>query len=193
MKVAPLLLAAAFACGAAQAQVERWDFVVRLDGRPIGTHRFVVSGPPAAREVESTAQFDVKLLGIPVYRYRHEARERWRGDCLLELRARTDDNGQPVQVDQRRDDCVMGYAYWHPALRQQKLLLNPQTGATDTVRVEPLPDASLTGGTSDPRAARWQISTPKQEIVLWLDRVSGRWIGLDAQLSGGRLLTYRLP
>ncbi|HYF16224.1 MAG TPA: DUF6134 family protein [Ramlibacter sp.] len=140
-------LVACLAAPAAHAQV--WDFEVRLDGRPIGTHRFVLSGPAAARQVESTARFDVTLLGIPLYRYRHEARERWRGDCLVELQSRTDDDGKPVQVDQRREDPGCGTA------------------------------TSAAGA--------------RQVLVLWLERGSGRWIGLDGQVQGGRLLTCRLP
>lgn len=72
----------ALACSLAHAN-QTWDFDVRLDDRPIGTHRFTVGGPPAAREVHSQARLDVKLLGLTVFRYRHEARERWRGDLSL--------------------------------------------------------------------------------------------------------------
>ncbi|MFN3304795.1 MAG: DUF6134 family protein, partial [Roseateles sp.] len=132
MKPAVALL---LACGLAQAQT--WDFEVRLDDKPIGTHRFTVNGPPGEREVLSQARMDVKLLGIPVFRYRHEARERWRGDCVAELQSKTDDDGKPLQVTQARgaaDACLMGFAYWHPNLTTQTRLLNPQTGLVEEAR-----------------------------------------------------------
>jgi hypothetical protein len=187
------------------ALAQTWDFEVRLDGRPIGSHRFVVSGPPAARQVESTARFDVTLLGIPLYRYRHEARERWRGDCLQELQSRTDDGGKPAQADLRRDPaepgqpgCVMSFAYWNPALVRQSQLLNPQTGQIDQVRFERLPEAALPVEGRQAEAVRWQLTATsangqQQVLVLWAERASGRWIGLDARVEGGRVLTYRLP
>lgn len=196
-KLRVLAVVAAFALGR-HACAQTWDFDVRLDGKPIGTHRFVVSGPPAAREVASTARFDVKLLGIPVYRYRHEAQERWQGDCLQALKSSTDDDGTPQKVDDKpaADGCVMSFAYWHPALPTQTRLLNPQTGKFEDVRFERLPPASLQVQGRDVDATRWRLvaTTPgsKQEITLWLDRTDGRWIGLDAQVKGGRVLTYRL-
>ncbi|WP_431261679.1 DUF6134 family protein [Roseateles chitinivorans] len=208
---------------AASARAETWNFEVRLDGKPIGTHRFTVEGPAEAREVTSIAAFDVRLLGITVFRYRHEARERWRGDCLQEIRSRTDDDGKPVQVDRRLEPaapaasatsaasgeptCLMSYAYWHPALIRQQRLLNPQTGEVDEVRIERLSDATVPAGGRDVDASRWRItstatatstssgksSPARQVLTLWRDRADGRWIGLDAQVKGDRVLTYRLP
>ncbi|WP_431046619.1 DUF6134 family protein [Roseateles sp. L2-2] len=192
------------------ARADTWNFDVRLDGKPIGTHRFTVEGPDEAREVTSIAAFDVKLLGITVFRYRHEARERWRGDCLQQIRSSTDDDGKPVKVDRRLEsatpgepDCLMSYAYWHPALVRQQRLLNPQTGEVDEVRIERLPDAAIPVGGRDVDASRWRITSTapssgksapaRQVLTLWRDRADGRWIGLDAQVKGDRVLTYRLP
>lgn len=192
-----LAVVGAFALGRA-ACGQTWDFAVSLDGKPIGTHRFVVSGASATRDVASTARFDVKLLGIPVYRYRHEAQERWQGDCLQALTSRTDDDGTPLKVDEKpaAEGCVMSFAYWHPALHTQTRLLNPQTGRVEDVRFEKLSAASLQVAGREVEAARWRLvaTTPstKQELTLWLDRADGRWIGLDAQVKGGRRLTYRL-
>lgn len=197
-------LAQAQAQTQAQPTPQTWDFEVRLDDKPIGSHRFVVSGGADAREVQSTARFDVKLLGFSVYRYRHEASERWRGDCLAEIHARTDDDGKTRSVNARADDadspiagCVMSYAYWHPALVRQTRLLNPQTGRVDDARFERLPDATLRVGGRELPAIRWKLSTEsagaRQDLTLWLAREDGRWIGLDARVKGDRLLTYRLP
>lgn len=195
-RAATLLLG--LACGLAQAQT--WDFEVRLDDKPIGTHRFTVNGASGEREVLSEARMDVKLLGIPVFRYRHEARERWRGDCLAELQSKTDDDGKPLQVTQARnsaDACLMGFAYWHPKLTAQTRLLNPQTGLVEEARFERLPDASVEVGGREVPAARWKLTAippagPRQNLTLWLDRSDGRWLGLDARVRGDRLLSYRL-
>ena len=196
MKIAALLL---LGFGAAQAQT--WAFDVRLDGKPIGSHQFTVSGTAAAREVQSVARLDVKLLGLTVFRYRHEARERWRGDCLAALQSRTDDDGKPQQVDQTRSDaepCLMGFAYWHPDLPKQTRLLNPQTGSVEDARFECLPDAPLQVRGREVPAVRWRLTaTPptgvRQDLILWLNAADGAWVGLDARVKGDRLLTYRLP
>ncbi|ALV06932.1 DUF6134 family protein [Roseateles depolymerans] len=204
------------------SQAQTWNFDIRLDGKPIGTHRFEVSGPADARTVTSDATMAVKMLGITVFRYRHQAQERWKGDCVDAVQSTTDDDGKAEKVDWRRDgsgsgsssgngsgasadgaasaakgDCVMSYAYWHPALVQQTRLLNPQTGKMDEVKVERLPDATIQVAGREVMAARWQLVTkpPKgdpQRLTLWLDRSDQRWLGLDARVRGDRLLTYRL-
>lgn len=203
-------LAWLLAGGAAPARAEVWTFEVRLDDRPVGSHRFELSGPPEARELHSAARMDVSWLGVPLYRYRHEARERWRGDCLDEITARTDDGGETSQLalpgraagshEPLRSACLMSYAYWNPALTRQTQLLNPQTGQLDAVRFERLADAPLAVNGREVPAERWRLiatapipGADRQTLTLWLERSSGRWIGLDAAVRGGRRLSYRLP
>lgn len=170
-----------------------WDFTATLDGKPIGTHRFAVSTDGTQRSIDSRAQFVVRVLGIPVYRYRHEAQERWQGDCLRELHADTDDDGQRRQVAQRFDtECLMGFAYWSPRLAQQSRLVDPQTGRIEPVRFEAVPDASIdVRGRATP-AHGWRLVADHQRIVVWYAADTGRWIALDAEAKGGRRLSYRL-
>jgi hypothetical protein len=192
-RIAAALIASCLPLWAAASDARSWNFDARLDGKPIGTHRFTVSGPGARREVDSEARFDVKLLGIVVYRYRHEAHERWQGDCLRELQSRTDDDGKPLQVEQKPGGCAMSFAYWHPRLQEQTSLINPQTGLAEAVRFERLPDATIPVQGREVAATRWRLSTPTQTLTVWRDRANDDWIGLDARVSGDRLLTYRLP
>lgn len=195
-----LALSLALACHAAPSEqaadrsVCTWDFAATLDGKPIGTHHFVVSGPDMARAVDSHAQFVVRLLGIPVYRYRHQAEEHWQGDCLRELRSDTDDDGKREQVLQRYDDeCLMGFAYWNPNLLMQQRLVDPQTGRIESVRFERLPDQTIdVRGTHVP-AQGWRLLTDRQRIDIWYAADSHRWIALDADAKGGRRLSYRQP
>ena len=206
------------AVAAASASPREWRFEARLDGQPIGEHRFVVATQPdGQREVRSEAAFAVRLLGIVVYRYRHTAREQWRGDCLAALQAQTTEGGGPPQVVQAqplgdapgaglrvatpaadspaRDEpgCVMGFAYWHPALRQQSRLLNVQTGGMEAVRIERADGGVLPVRGVPTAAERWRIHARAQTIDVWYAALGGDWIGLDAQLAGGRKLSYRLP
>jgi hypothetical protein len=127
------------------ATTRTWNFEARLDGKPIGEHRFVVSDDGTQRTVTSEAAFAVKLLGLTVYRYAFHATERWSGECLQQLVANTDDDGTPARIRADADGtrlrirdgrgelesagCVMTYAYWNPALKAQTRLLNPQTGS----------------------------------------------------------------
>ncbi len=184
-----------------------WNFRVQLDGKPIGSHRFTVSPRGDRLDVRSEARFDVKLLGLTVYRYRHQASEQWRAGCLDTLDASTDDDGQPSRVTAKREGgalvvasptgstplpgCVMTFAYWNPAMQQQARLLNPQTG-----RFEPVRFADAGSGTIEVRgrptpARKLRIDAPDRPIELWLS-AQGDWLGLDSTVAGGRVLSYRL-
>ena len=191
----------------AGAAAPAWTFRVLLDGQPVGEHRFSASAPGAdgERTLVSEAAFDVRWLGIPVYRYRHRAVERWRGDCLTALSAGTDDNGTRTQVSaqsrgeqfevsapapQSAQGCVMSFAYWNPALRTQQRLLNAQTGRIEPVRIAPLGEVPLDLGERGTGASGWRIHGLKQPIDVWYSS-QGDWIGLDTRVDGGRALRYR--
>lgn len=193
-RLRPPLAAFVLACAAgasACAHAAQWDFTVLLDGEPIGEHRFVVDGT-RDRTVESEAAFQVKLLGWTAYRYRYEARERWRGDCLASVQARTDDNGSDTEVDQSfpPSPCTMSFAYWNPAIATQGQLFDPGTGKLRPVRVTPLPPTTITVRGAPVAARGLRIAGLPQPIDVWYD--GDRWIGLDTFVRGQRRLSYRL-
>ncbi|GHC96009.1 hypothetical protein GCM10007320_49500 [Pseudorhodoferax aquiterrae] len=183
------------------------EFEVALDGKPIGTHRFVLGGTAQTRTVRSEASFTVKLLGLTVYRYRHEASERWQGGCLTAVEADTDDNGKPSRVQARTEGgalqvagpegplplpgCVFSYAYWNPAMRQQTQLLNVQTGRHDAVRIRRMDSGTVEVRGRPQEAERWRIEGPEQPVDVWYT-TDGQWVGLDSTVAGGRQLRYRL-
>lgn len=202
----------ALLCGLAlAARAEEWNFTVLLDGEPIGMHRFVLRSDgadgPASRSLRSEAEFRVRLLGIPVYRYRHAATERWRGDCLEGLDAETDDDGERSQVQAREvagglqlkspqgtslaTGCLMSFDYWNPALRRQERLLNAQTGRIEQVQWQRQESATLPVRGQVQTATRWRLSGTDRPLDVWWTE-DGRWVGLDATVRGGRQLSYRL-
>lgn len=186
-------VAAAMAGAGATHAPREWHFTVLLDGSTIGEHRFLVQGGATQREVTSRARMDVRLLGLTLYSYRHEAAERWEGDCLRALRATTDDDGSRRQVTQiYPDECLMSFAYWHPDLPRQTRLLNPQTGLVEPVRMQRQPPVTLQVRGRPREAQGWRIVTPAQAVTVWYAVDDGAWIGLDAEVSGGRQLAYRL-
>lgn len=184
-----------------------YEFDVNLDKRPIGTHRFTVRRhDDGAASIQSTASFDVRLLGITAYRYRHQATERWTDDCLAQIDATTDDNGRRLQVSGlRREDrfqleqpastplpvCLSAYAYWNrDLLLRQRSLLNPQTGRLDALRVEPLGRETLQVKGESVPADRFRLHAAQNTIDLWYS-LRGDWLRLES-LTGSRRLIYRL-
>ena len=206
---------AVLACVASSASVvpatapetaREWRFRVWLDDQEVGWHRYLVRERGNATEVESRAQFDVRFLFLNAYRYRHEARERWRGACLDELESRTVTNGAVEQVEALADDealvvarpsgearlpgCVMSFAYWDPRILEADRLLNSQTGEWLPVRIE-----ARGAERRHRRRARRRRRTPPAVGARPADRplVRGRhWVALEASLPGGRTLRYEL-
>ena len=207
-----LALALAAAATAAMPPAE-WNFTVRLDGKPIGTHRFVLAHEGDGHlALSSEAQYDVTLLGIPLYRYRHRASERWAGGCLASIDARTDDNGRRTEVRgqvqggrfdvQVRDEgrpapapaappgCLMSFAYWNPALAEQRRLLDPGSGRIEATAIATLAAVPTDLQAQAQPARGLRIGGLAQPIDVWY--LGDRWVGLDTVVGDGRRLSYRL-
>ena len=163
----------------AEAATQQWHFKVYLDAREIGYHRFTLTRNGAERELVSEARFEVTLLGFRAYRYRHDALERWRGDCLQSLASRTDDNGERLSVEWRASGaCEMSFAYWNPRILDAPRLLNAQTGELKPVQVTRLGEG------------RWRLDA-EALAPIELAYAGGDWVGLETT-ARGRRLTYRI-
>jgi hypothetical protein len=191
----------------AQAESRAWNFRVFLDDREIGYHHFTLRAQGEERELKSEARFNVELLFFTAYRYTHEATERWRGQCLSELRAQTNDNGRRYQLEaarigerlvvaktRGREDlhgCVMTFAYWNPRMLNQGRLLNAQTGEYVNVTVTPGGEEALLVRGNPVMARRYALRGPDLAIDLWYSP-SNEWLALESTTEGGRRLRYQI-
>jgi Family of unknown function (DUF6134) len=199
-------LLAAFMAGPALANTDReWRFRVLIDDAEVGTHTFRVAGDAPERRVESDARFNVKFWFINAYSYSHQARERWQGECLQDIDARTDDNGTRTVVRGMRNGahfdtegtngktrlpaCVMSFAYWNPAMLKQTRLLNVQTGELTDVRIEPLGEEFLQVRGAPTTARRYALHAPKFRIDVWYT-ADAQWVKLESRTESGRMLRY---
>ena len=101
---AVLLLALSFSASARELPPDGLlDFAVIRDGEVIGHHRvaFRQEGPTTLMVVE--AKIEITLLGITVYRFLHSGRETWRGGRLIDFHTTTDDDGDRLMVEARRN------------------------------------------------------------------------------------------
>ncbi|MEM1260818.1 MAG: DUF6134 family protein [Pseudomonadota bacterium] len=189
--------------------VERWAFDVMLDKRKIGIHRFELIQGGDSIELRSDAKFDVKILFINAFRYRHQSTERWRDGCLVSLNADTDSNGDKLSVagsasedgflvdgktgeETITTDCMMSFAYWNPAIIEQSALLNSQTGDYQRVEIRRVGEETIRAAGGDYPAVRYDIDTGKGVIKLWYGAETDRWLALEAPAKGDRTIRYRL-
>lgn len=207
MRRIALLLWLALAPAVQATEVRAWSFRVLLDGREIGQHRFTLLEGGGERLVRSEARFAVRLLFLDAWRYAHRAEERWRGDCLTALTARTEIDGEVAEVrahvqgaglrverpgaQEEHAGCLMSFAYWNPAILAATSLLNAQTGERVPVRTTPLGIETLVSGRRRLEASRHRIEGPGLAIDLWY--AGAEWVGLESAVEGGRRLRYELP
>lgn len=203
-----LLFSAAFS-GVSVANVPseaRWDFKVLLDNREIGSHQFIVSEENGRQVIETEASFDVRVLFVNLYSYRHQNREIWQGDCLAAINSVTDDNGKDFLVRGKAADerfelktaetqkqlpgCVMTFAYWNPAFLSAEKLLNVQTGKYEDVSIEQVGEETLTFQGQDINAFKYVVSLGAGPITLWYSASDFRWLALESEAAGGRTLRY---
>jgi len=200
-------LCAAVGAQAASASPREWNFTALLDGKEIGYHRFVLSDTADGQELHSEAQFDVKFLFFDAYRYAHESRERWHGNCLQNIAARTDDNGKPFAVRGTAVDgrfllqaarqpetlpaCVMTFAYWNPQMLRQTHLLNAQNGDYLEVRVTARGMEAVRVRGAEVPAERYALRAKGIAIDLWYS-LNQDWLALESVTDGGRHLRYEI-
>jgi hypothetical protein len=204
---APILLFAALLPLSTLASADQsWRFRVLLDDEEIGLHDFRVAERDGDRRVQIDAKFSVAFLAVEVYHYVHTATERWHGNCLDTIEARTDDNGEVIAVrgasrGERFEvegagaatttiGCVMSFAYWNPAMLRQSRLLNSQTGEVVDVHVEKLADETVAVRGAPAATHRYALHGPNLRIDLWYALDDGRWVQLESRTSRGSLLRY---
>jgi hypothetical protein len=189
---AGLVLAAPAPAPLRAAEPRRLAFAVLRNGAPIGEHRMTFSGDTVATEV----QMAVKLGPVTVYRYRHQATERWSGGRFASLDTSTDSNGRAQRVTARRAAAAVivetshGRAvlapdaapltHWNPKVFEGPLF-NPQDGKALKVTAVRKP-----GG----RAAQLWSLRGDAEIDDWYDEQSV-WTALRGRLKDGSTLEYR--
>lgn len=202
-------LAAPFPGSATAAAQDQLTFTVSLDDRPIGVHRFRIADDGATRVVESAASFDVRILRVPVYRYRHSNTEIWRDGCLKQIESATDANGTrhavdlsktaagytittPTETRSYEADCLMSFAYWDQRFLRQNQLLNTQTGELIAVEIQPLGESmrEIANRTLSVKGFRILAESRDIDIQVFYDSMDGHWVALESVLENGRTLRY---
>lgn len=193
------------------SQSSQWQFKVLLDNREIGTHHFTVSETDGRQTIQTNASFDVNVLFVNLYRYRHQSIEVWQDGCLRSINSETDANGKSFLVEgnlvagQTNDNyfqvntasaekelppCIMTFAYWNPIFLDEDKLLNSQTGIYEDVTITRVGEESLQLNGEAVVAVKYLIDLKAGPITLWYSANDFRWLALESVAAGGRILRY---
>ena len=202
-----LLLISVFTANADASENREWSFRVLLDGRDVGSQRFVLTDEGGKTRLETEADFKVKIMFLTVYRYSHRNVETWEGDCLMDIQSTTDANGKPFAVKgQQRDgffeltgdgqseklpECVVSFAYWNPSFLENSRLLNSQNGEYLDVEVSSAETDFRTVRGERVAALRYSLSAGELDLQLWYS-TENEWLALESKTKGDRILSYEL-
>jgi hypothetical protein len=167
-----------------QPPAERLDYAVTREGSPVGlqTVEFLHEGEGLV--VRTHIEIDVRFLSISLYRFRHDAEERWADGRLAAFSSSTDDDGKQREVALvAKDGRLMGRyndnpvdlpgdlvpaSLWHPATLTATVLLDPIRGRTRDVSVadQGMEEVTAAGGEIE---ARHYAMTGQITRDLWYD------------------------
>ena len=178
--------------GIALAAPSRLAFQVFRNGTRIGEHRMSFTGDEQNRTVTTDVDMVVKIGPVPVYKYRHNAVERWADGKWSSIEATTNGNGKIQKTSAR---AMPGYVQ----------ITGPKgsvRGPADAVPLSHWNQASFGKPLFNQQEAKmlkvtctrigaghWQIRGDA-EIDDFYDP-SGAWLALKGKLEDGSRMEYR--
>lgn len=167
-------------------------FAVFRNGTKVGEHRIAFSGSDDARTITTDVDMVVKVGPVPVYKYKHNAVERWAGGKWVSVDTNTNGNGKITKASGR---AMAGYvaisgpkgdvrgpadavplSHWNPATLTRPLF-NQQEGRMLKVRV------------TQAGPGHFQIRG-EAEIDDFYDS-AGNWLALQGKLEDGSRMEYK--
>jgi hypothetical protein len=183
---------------ASAAAAETHNHVVLRDGQPVGNYRLEFSRDGEELTVSGELSVDVRAGFLPLFVYRHAAREVWRGDRLVALDSETYDNGRRLRVAGRATaegfliDGTDGRAlapadirptsFWRQDTVAQARLLDAETGRVLSIAAT-LIGGERSGGPEASPLQRYRLSGQiKHDLELWYE--AGRWVSARFRMLG---------
>jgi len=181
------------------------EFEIRRNGQPVGAHSMTFTpGADKTVNVVARSSIAVRFLGFTAYRFTYDSRSAWRDGRILDLAARTDDDGTISQVGATLNGDRLSVQgphgtvdapaatfptdHWHPGVRGASVVLNTITGGLNQVAMTREGVESVPTGDGPRPAERWRYSG-ELDTTVWYDD-AGRWVGLRFAASDGSIIDY---
>ena len=182
-------------------------FEIFRNGTSIGRHVMTYQREGDLLKVSINIDIKVTLAGlVTLFRYEHRNEETWRGDRLVALESRSNNDGDPEFVRGRAEGdefvvestsgakrlpaSVVSTTYWNPLITQRSVLLNSGDGTLMNVKVVPHGEDAIEAAGATVRASRYEF-IGDLNAELWYD-ATGRWVASRFKGKDGSTIEYRL-
>lgn len=175
-------------------------------GKKIGTHRLSMEVNGDQLKVNVDSKITVRVLKVPVFRFRYVSEERWQNNTLVSVKSETTTNnetekaslitesGQSTATGEKGSETTSAIAFatnhWHIGAVTQSVLFNTIKGTASKVSVD---DRGLTTVTIDGTdiEANHYVYSGDIQAESWYDK-SGRWVKLAFEGNDGSAISYVL-
>jgi len=179
-------------------------FSVWRSGSEIGKHYVEFARDGGTLRVESRLELVVRLVGIPVFRYRYYAKENWRQESLQGLDVKIDNDGTPLAIDAKRvgdkidvsgpagafaiPGVIMPTTHWDMRIVNENEVLNTTNGKLNHVNVVKgkVEQIAMANGKID---ATHYVYTGDIQAEVWYDS-AGHWVKLRFLGKDGTPVEY---
>jgi len=180
-------------------------YKIERNGKNIGTHTVTFTHSGSGLQVDVLSKIKVTILKVPVYRFNYSANEIWENGNLVQVNARTDDNGSVsnatllaqndggVQLTNSEGTSNVGALpfssnHWNAEVVSANTIFNTLTGKLNTVEIANLGAERLRANGMEVAATRYRYSGDFAADVWYDDR--DRWVKLEFKNDDGSLISY---
>jgi|GEM_PF-312087 len=184
---------------------DQLEFAVTRNGDPVGEHivKFRKDGNDVL--VESTFTVDIRFLVFTAYTYRYTSQARWRNGRLVDLDAKTDDNGDVLIVEVRTQpdgalrvsgdsgttivtETLFPTNHWNPGVLGADRVINTINGEIADVAIKQQTPAMIEMPHGTIEATRHDY-LGDIETSVWYDN-HGRWVRMRFEAKDGSIFDY---
>lgn len=196
-----------FSYSQVSVSMNSWRFKVFYGNQEIGEHVFMLEKYGDKQKVTIDANFNIDILFINVYSYKHKNTEIWQNSCLSSIKSLTDDNGEEYitngtfdndifKIDSKQganevEGCISTFAYWDKSFLDNESLLNSQTGEVIDVDISHVADEKILVQDKLVNAKRYELKSDEFTIDLWYSD-KDEWLALNSTTKDGTTLRYQL-
>ncbi len=185
-------------------------FEILRNGKPFGMHSVKFEQDGDKTRVLIDIEMKYKLGPITAFNYEHSNEEVWKGDQILSMTSKTDDDGDDYAVDATWGDKVevdvtknaeeeayeapkdiYTTSYWNIKSLKADKLLNTQKGEIEDVSLTKIGREEYSTSQETVEADHYKVEA-SLPLDLWYDAKTQQWIGLKFSARGSDFEYRRL-